>query len=167
VPVMDNPFLCTNGHSFTANAKIRARCPSCGAMARRNFKEESKSSTTEEEHTEHNERHKPIEHPLILRQGRTPVATAKKRSPAQLANDKRLSEMRKKASNAKPSTTRKSAVGNRVANGLVKTQRVTRPSIPGVTKRPQRTAVAGQLRNLPAAKPKSFMDQVIDTFKIF
>ena len=170
MPIMDNPFLCSNGHSFKANAKIRARCPNCGAMARRDFRgtEPVTTSTTEEEAAEqHNERHKPIKHPIILRQGRTPMATAKKRSPAQLANDKRLSEMRRKATGAKPSTAHKTALGPRVANGLVKTRRVTKPSIPAVNKRPKRTAVAGQLRNLPSAKPKSFMDQVIDNFKLF
>lgn len=34
---LSNPFTCPNGHSFTANAKLRARCPECGAMARKTF----------------------------------------------------------------------------------------------------------------------------------
>lgn len=28
-------FTCPNGHGFSANAKLRARCPECGAMARK------------------------------------------------------------------------------------------------------------------------------------
>jgi predicted nucleic acid-binding Zn-ribbon protein len=150
---MENPFRCANGHSFTANAKIRARCPTCGAMARREFKEQKPANTEGEQQEPQNEQHKPIKEPVILRQGRTPVATAKKRTPAQLANDKRLSEMRKKATPP-----------HKVANGLVTTKRAIKPSIPKVTKKPSRTAIAGQLRSLPAAKPKSFMDQVIDAF---
>ncbi len=171
--VMDNPFLCSNGHPFRANAKIRARCPQCGAMARRDFKGDTKPpATTEEGQTPEpkNERHKPIEHPVILRQGRTPMVAKKPRTPAQLANDKRLSAMRKKAASAKPTThsaTHKSIGSGRVANGLVQTRRITKPVIPTVNKRPQRTAVAGQLKKLPAVKPKRFMDQVIERFGIF
>lgn len=30
-------FTCPNGHSFNAVAKLRARCPECGAGTRRNF----------------------------------------------------------------------------------------------------------------------------------
>lgn len=163
MPIMDNPFACPNGHSFRANAKIRARCPKCGATARRDFKESTETPATEGEHTESaRTEHKPISSPVILRQGRTPVVAKKTRTPAQLANDKRLSEMRKGASNIvkKP----RAVPTTRVANGLVKARRVTKPSIPTVNKRPKRTAVAGQLRNTPVGKSKSFMDQVIDTF---
>lgn len=162
MPVMDNPFTCTNGHSFRANAKVRARCPDCGAMARRDFKEAAKPATEGKEPETKTDPNKKLEHPVILRQGKTPVVTHKPRSAAQLANDKRLSELRKQ--HAKPKTSRSSALNPRVANGLVKTRRVTRPSIPTVNKRPRRTAVAGQLKNFPGSKSKSFMDQVIDTF---
>lgn len=34
---LSTPFTCPNGHAFTANAKLRTRCPECGAMARRTF----------------------------------------------------------------------------------------------------------------------------------
>lgn len=160
--VMDNPFACTNGHKFRANAKIRARCPECGAMARRDF---SQATPTTEGNAPEPTEHKPITKPVILRQGRTPVVAKKPRSAAQLANDKRLSEMRKKATSAAPKSVR-SATKPRVANGLVKTARVTRPSIPTVNRRPKRTAVAGQIKSMPG-KSKSFMDQVIDNFKLF
>jgi len=33
MPLTD--FTCPNGHDFKANAKLRARCPECGSMARR------------------------------------------------------------------------------------------------------------------------------------
>jgi hypothetical protein len=32
-----NEFTCPNKHPFKAVAKLRARCPNCGLMARRNF----------------------------------------------------------------------------------------------------------------------------------
>lgn len=34
---LETSFTCPNGHAFTANAKIRARCPSCGTLARKDF----------------------------------------------------------------------------------------------------------------------------------
>jgi len=37
-------FTCSNGHSFKANAKIRARCPECGITARRNFSSPSQKT---------------------------------------------------------------------------------------------------------------------------
>lgn len=161
VAVMDNPFLCGNGHHFRANAKVRARCPECGAMSRRNF---DAAPTTEEKPTE-NKQHVPLTEPKILRQGRTRMPEKKARTPAQLANDKRLAAMHKKAAgNARPSNS--SALKPRVANGLVKTRRISRPVVPTVNRRPKRTAVAGQLKSLPSPKSKSFMDQVIDTFGI-
>lgn len=41
-----NDFTCPNGHPFKAIAKLRARCPECGVMARRSFGG-SKSETPE------------------------------------------------------------------------------------------------------------------------
>ena len=35
--VLSTPFTCPNGHSFTANAKLRARCPECGLATRKSF----------------------------------------------------------------------------------------------------------------------------------
>ena len=34
---MATEFTCSNGHKFTAIAKLRSRCPSCGIMTRRSF----------------------------------------------------------------------------------------------------------------------------------
>lgn len=165
--VMDNPFTCANGHNFRANAKIRARCPQCGSMARRDYKAQEASPTTE---GEKKKEHKPITEPVILRQGRTPVATPKKpvakkpRTPAQLANDKRLAALRSgKTPASKPKTT--------VAHGIVNTRRITKPQVPKVNQKPTRTAVAGQIKQRKVApnssKGKSFMDQVIDQFRLF
>lgn len=38
-------FTCPDGHKFKAIAKLRARCPDCGKMARRNFMSQSASQT--------------------------------------------------------------------------------------------------------------------------
>ncbi len=35
--VLQTQFICPDKHSFTANAKLRARCPECGKMARKSF----------------------------------------------------------------------------------------------------------------------------------
>src|ERR1035437_4024809 len=37
MPLMENTFHCSNGHTFTANAKLRTRCPECGASTKRSF----------------------------------------------------------------------------------------------------------------------------------
>lgn len=34
---ISNSFTCPSGHTFNAVAKLRARCPDCGLMARREF----------------------------------------------------------------------------------------------------------------------------------
>ena len=160
--VMDNTFACANGHHFRANAKIRARCPECGAMSRRDFNSATSSSTEEKPTVK---QHEPLIEPKILRQGRTRMPEKKSRTPAQLANDKRLAAMHRKAtSNANTRSSNSSALKPRVANGLVKTRKISTPTIPSVTRKPKRTAVAGQLKSLPSPKSKSYMDKVIDTF---
>src|ERR1035437_6262005 len=35
--IMENTFHCSNGHTFTANAKLRTRCPECGVSTKRAF----------------------------------------------------------------------------------------------------------------------------------
>lgn len=82
--VLSNSFTCPNSHKFQANAKLRARCPECGAMARKAFgsKEESKPKEVEEPKVEPTADVKPKEEVTpppeptkkvrVLRQGKRP-----------------------------------------------------------------------------------------------
>ena len=77
---LSNSFTCPNGHKFQANAKIRARCPECGSMARRAFgtKEEPKPKEEPVVETEPKPKEEPAEPPAptkkikVLRQGKKP-----------------------------------------------------------------------------------------------
>ena len=42
---LTSSFTCPNGHTFTAIAKLRARCPTCGATTRRDFTKPTESPT--------------------------------------------------------------------------------------------------------------------------
>ncbi len=79
---MKNDFTCPSNHSFMAVAKLRARCPHCGLMARRDFQkteavkknendESSKVEAQKEETVEKPiEKPKQLRKPVIVKQGR-------------------------------------------------------------------------------------------------
>jgi len=132
--MLDNPFTCANGHSFRANAKLRARCPQCGLMTKRDFKavepepEATKPEAVKTEPTKPEA--KPVaKKPVLLKQGRP---RAMPRKPPVVS--KRT---------AKPPA----LVGGKVASGLVKSHKVKRPgTMPTIKGRPIKTAPARSVR---------------------
>ena len=137
--VLDTAFTCPNGHSFTANAKLRARCTECGQLARRSFQQDvvkkSESQTTESEVKARVE-HKAIKTPVLLRQGKK-MPARKTTTPKTVAKTTAKKPITKPP--VKKVAAKKVAV---VANGLVSTRKVSRGITPSIKRRPKRTAPA-------------------------
>ena len=120
MPLMETPFHCSNGHSFTANAKLRTRCPECGVSTKRSF-EKVIEKVIEPIKPDPVVETKPKTGPVLVRQGRP-------RMPA-----KKAAEPRKPVS--KP-------IGA-VSAGLVKSHTIKRRGVmPTIKKRPVKTAIA-------------------------
>lgn len=122
MPLMETPFHCSNGHSFTANAKLRTRCPECGVSTKRSF-EKIIDKVIEPTKPDPVVETKPKTGPVLVRQGRP-------RMPA-----KKAAEPRKPVS--KP-------IGAKVLSaGLVKSHTIKRRGVmPTIKKRPVKTAIA-------------------------
>lgn len=132
MPITMNTFHCPNGHTFEANAKLRARCPECGAGTKRGFdinplveKIEFKTTGSAPEVKPKVEPTKPKTGPVLIRQGR-PRMAAKKPAPTKPT-------IRKPA--PKP-------IGA-VSAGLVKSHTIkARGTMPTIKRRPVKTALA-------------------------
>jgi hypothetical protein len=125
--IMENTFHCSNGHTFTANAKLRTRCPECGVSTKRSF---DVKPIVEKVEAILEEKPRPVEvakvtpGPVLIRQGR-PRMAAKKEPVAKHANTGR-------------------PIGAKVLSaGLVKSHTIKRRgTMPTITKRPVKTAIA-------------------------
>ena len=124
MPLMETPFHCSNGHSFTANAKLRTRCPECGVSTKRSFEKVIEKVVEAAKPDIKPVETKPVvSGPVLVRQGRP-------RMPA-----KKAAEPRKPVS--KP-------IGAKVLSaGLVKSHTIKRRGVmPTIKKRPVKTAIA-------------------------
>jgi hypothetical protein len=155
--LLDNPFTCSNGHSFTANAKLRARCPECGVPAKRDFKatapkvDDPKPEPIVESKTD------PIvpvvKKPVLLKQGRPRVLMAAKRKPAVVA---------------KRSTTVIPRSKGTTSAGLVKSSKIkSRGTMPTIKARPIKTAVARGIQEHGSSRgTRPFWHDVADKYGI-
>ena len=150
--ILNNAFTCSNGHSFEANAKIRARCPECGVTARRDFKA-IKPTVDPEPKMEPKpvvklEPKVSVKKPILLQQGRPRVMPAKKTVVK------------------KPTVKPKLLPGKSVSSGLVKTHRISaRGTIPTITKRPIKTAPARSIRE-HGSKTRPYWHDVAEKYGI-
>jgi hypothetical protein len=126
MPLMETPFHCSNGHSFTANAKLRTRCPECGVSTKRSF-EKVIDKVVEAVKPDPVVETKPKIGPVLVKQGRP-------RMPASPV--KKTVDSHKKLV-SKP-------IGAKVLSaGLVKSHTIKRRGVmPTITKRPVKTAIA-------------------------
>lgn len=151
--ILNNAFTCSNGHSFEANAKIRARCPECGVTARRDFKtikSEPKPEPKPEPIKVVKEPKVTIKRPVLLKQGRPRIMPAKK--PV----------VKKPTIKVKP----KLLPAKSASAGLVKTKRVTtRGTMPTITKRPIKTAPARGIRE-HGSKTQPYWHSVVEKYGI-
>ena len=143
MPISMNQFHCVNGHSFEANAKLRARCPECGAGTKRAF--EAKPPVVEPVKVEPT-----VVEPLtvetpkvksklkLVRQGRPRVMAAKHKAPAKAP--------------AKPK--KPGIIGNKASGGLVAKKRITTVGArPQITRKPLKTAVARGIKGREVVTP--------------
>lgn len=143
--ILENAFTCSNGHSFTANAKIRARCPECGVTARRNFtKTEAKVVETPKidptiTTTPKAEPKVVVKRPVLLKQGRPRVVM-----PKNTGNGHRIGRPKPKLMGAK---------SPKVAAGLIKSHKIKRSgTMPTIKARPVKTAVARGIKEHGASR---------------
>jgi len=126
--IMENTFHCSNGHTFTANAKLRTRCPECGVSTKRSFDVKPViDKVVEAIKPEQEEQPKPapvakvLPGPVLVRQGRPRMPVKKAVAPRKPA--------------PKPM--------GAVSAGLVKSHTIkTRGTMPTIKKRPVKTAIA-------------------------
>ena len=139
-----NTFHCPNGHEFEANAKLRARCPECGASTKRGF--EVKVPVVEPIKVEEPKvearvpnRDEPIKSKLkLVRQGRPRIMAAKHKAPAKTP--------------AKPK--KPGIIGNKASGGLVAKKRITTVGArPQITRKPLKTAVARGIKGREVVQP--------------
>lgn len=75
-----NDFTCPTGHKFSAVAKLRARCPDCGLMARREFTPSGTQTTSSGVH-QHSRSSPNTSHKVVKRttseSGSKPATTSK------------------------------------------------------------------------------------------
>ena len=123
MPLMETPFHCSNGHSFTANAKLRTRCPECGVSTKRSFEKVIEKVTDIAKPDPVVDTKPVVSGPVLVRQGRP-------RMPAKKAAEPR-----------KPVT---KPIGAKVLSaGLVKSHTIKRRGVmPTIKKRPVKTAIA-------------------------
>lgn len=135
MPITLNSFKCSNGHSFEANAKLRARCPSCGVSTKRSFTaavaEVLPKPDPEVEPKVEPKESKPKAVPVLVRRGRPREVKEPIVEP-----EKPKLMVAKKKPNFKP-------IGSKVSAGLVKSTTIKkRGAMPVVNRRPPKTAVA-------------------------
>jgi hypothetical protein len=143
MPITLNQFHCPNGHSFEANAKLRARCPECGASTKRGF--DAKPPVVEPPKVEPTVVEpptvvapKPESKLKLVRQGRPRIMAAKHKAPAKTP--------------AKPK--KPGIIGNKASGGLVAKKRITTVGArPQITRKPLKTAVARTIKTREVATP--------------
>lgn len=144
--VLSSAFTCTAGHSFEANAKLRARCPECGITARRNF--DPKPTPVKID---------PIE-PKIVKVGESKKSVLLKQGRPRLV----------RTTQKKPTVSKrpvKPMVRPKVAAGLITSKRITSKGItPIVRGKPIKTAVARTINHGSPRTTRPFWHEVADKF---
>lgn len=155
--VLETPFTCTNGHNFTANAKLRAKCPECGVLVRRKFQQGTISgSTAEEGEKTVGVSSDTVKTPVVVKSLTTGVKRTLKLIRKGQERKMPARATKKAAPVVKPSA---------VANGLVKRRTVHRGVTPTIKRPPKKTAVARVTQVNRAAGTRnpggSYADQLI------
>lgn len=154
MPILDNSFVCTNGHKFNANAKVRARCPECGTLTRRDFTADPPDIKPKKaaKPTAHGN---PIKHTIMLRQGKPRMARPKVKAPIK-------TEPKTVARKPVPRVVKKPVA--KIAGGLVKTQRITGTALPSIKRKPAKTAVARHVEGRSSRSNTSYADEMVNRF---
>lgn len=152
--ILQTPFTCPNGHKFSANAKLRARCPECGSQARREF-EQHKTAHTDPTPIE--PKHK-VKSPVLLRAGKPRQQT---RKPVVSVEPPKPEPPKPEPVVRKPRVAAKTT--GRVSNGLVRTSQVKGKITPTIRGRPKRTSVS-KVTQAGAIRKKPYWHEVAEKF---
>lgn len=155
--MFNNEFSCPDGHKFTANAKIRARCPECGKQSRRTYAPKTTDPETpaaEPVSTEPVESKPPEQEGgiTLIRRGRPKALMPKRATPPKDASGKFVS--------AKTATKTAEKTTGIVTKKTLAAGSKKKPVMPRVVKRPPRTAIARHI----AGGRKSYADEMIETY---
>jgi len=137
--ILATAFTCPNGHSFTANAKLRARCPTCGAVAKREFKAEAPKPDVKPEPTPEPKKPTRLKGPRLVKQG-NPNRPPRVRRTRSLADT--IREAKDNAAVAKTRTPKGPKPVTKIAKGLVTKRRVARNVTPKAGARPPKTSIS-------------------------
>lgn len=153
--ILQTEFSCPNGHSFTANAKLRARCPTCGAMARVDFTAAKPKPATEQ----HNGS---IKEPVLLKQGKAmPRRVTKTVSKAKTVAKKATPKGVDRAATRAGASNMGSAA--KPASGLLKTHTgLAKGTTPKVTGKPPKTAIARHIEGKGSRGIMSYVDTMME-----
>jgi hypothetical protein len=160
--MFNNEFVCPDGHSFNANAKIRARCPECGKSARRTYATKEPTPITTDAGVDTGSASVPPS---------APVSTSPEPEPTGITlirKGKPRGIMATKKPAATPAAkTKKTVTKTKSVSGLVTTKTAAagtkkKPVMPRVVKRPPRTAIARHI----AGGRKSYADEMIEQYGI-
>lgn len=160
MPITMNTFKCSNGHSFEANAKLRTRCPECGVMTKRSFVAALPATDPKPEPVikEESLKPEPKVEPVIKTEPKKPVLIRRGR-------ERMVTRTKAPVKHEKPLPPKKTLVGSKVAGGLVRTKTVrTRGTLPRITGKPKKTAVARTVAGHEERKP--FWHSVADKYGI-
>jgi hypothetical protein len=130
MPILENDFKCPNGHSFVANAKVRARCPECGTLTKRFGRAPilTKPELVVAEGVTPSETPSVIPGVQLLRQGKRTMATKTPAKPARKGPPKGVIPPQ--------------FLKNKKPSAVVHTRPGLQKSTPMITKRPKKMATA-------------------------
>ena len=131
--LLETSFTCPNGHTFTANAKLRARCPECLVMAKRPMGVKAKEPEPVKEPVV-----EPIKEPV-----KEPVKSEAKLRPVLIKQGLRGMAKRKPPvvkRSLKP--VKNKILAGRASAGLVRKHRIMAKVVPSVSRKPKKTSIA-------------------------
>ena len=150
--VLSTPFTCPNGHSFVANAKLRTRCPDCGAMARRTFDSKKDDPPSPPE--------TPEEPPVPKKKE---PETPEPKPEVKVLRRGRPSSIPEKPTKKMPKKTAVPVIAKK--KGIITHKSVKKAVVPIVRGRPKGNRehkIAGVV-----GEDKSFQDQVVEKYGLF
>lgn len=154
--MLDNTFTCSNGHTFNANAKLRARCPECGVTARRKFDDAKPTVPVEPKVEPVVAKTEPtVKRPVLLKQGRPRVM------PKRATTPKKPPVVSKRPTTVIPRKTVTASAG------LVRSTKIkSRGTMPTIKARPPKTAPARTIQGGQQPRQPRYWEKVAEKYGI-
>lgn len=162
----DNEFTCPEGHTFRANAKLHARCSECGKMARRAFA--TKETITTPEVVETGDASSSVTPASTTKEDSGGLQLIRRGKPKKVVSVATKKTLPKRVngrfvSSKTPTTVKKTT--QLVTKKTVSAGTKKKPTMPRVTKKPPRTAVARHVGG-GGSKKLSYADEMMQNYGI-